>query len=261
MSRNATGARKRLQAIPFEVSPVREIERSELAQLAQVNPQRQRIKNLVDKHHRVARLIASGLSHAEVAEITGRSTASIRLYSADPAFQELVEAYRPKINAQFERGIDEFTRVATSNMLMAEAMIQDKLEAAVENEEFLPTRDLLAISRDAADRLGYGKKSTNVNVNVDFAAKLEAMNKRTAKVIEGRGVALPAKTGQRSPETLSSVPTPLFPVEQAPSKTVEMTAVELSPQGHTHVAETLASPNSALARPPIPPFPSVLRRV
>jgi len=65
--------------------------------------------------------------------------------------------------------------------------IADKLGEAEEAGETLPVRDLIAISRDAADRFGYGKKQTNVNVNADFASMLERTidRSRKARLIEG----------------------------------------------------------------------------
>ena len=69
-------------------------------------------------------------------------------------------------------------------MTKAERQISDRLDEADETGESLPIRDLVAVSRDAADRLGLGKKSTVTNLNVDFAAKLEAAIGRSAKIIE-----------------------------------------------------------------------------
>jgi hypothetical protein len=66
-----------------------------------------------------------------------------------------------------------------ANKLKAEVMLGDKLDAAIDGAEVMPTKDLLAISRDAADRTGHGKVQTNMNVNVDFASKLEAARRRS----------------------------------------------------------------------------------
>jgi hypothetical protein len=57
----------------------------------------------------------------------------------------------------------------------------------------------MAISRDAADRTGHGKVQTNMNVNVDFASKLEAARRRSAGA---RGPASPPL----APESSSQPP-------------------------------------------------------
>jgi hypothetical protein len=77
---------------------------------------------------------------------------------------------------------DRLAALAVSNMHKAERMISEKLDAADEAGETLPTRELIAITSDRMDRFGYGKKNMNVNVNVDFASKLEAAITRSRKV-------------------------------------------------------------------------------
>lgn len=144
---------------------------------------------LRDHHHRLARLVAAGFKNSEIMDRTGVSHSRISTHRKDPAFIELVAKYREKVDAAFEREQDIFYQVATSNMLKAEVMIAEKLETAEEEGVPLPTRDLIAISRDAADRFGYGKRNMNLNINVDFAAQLEKTIARSkGKTIDG-GVA------------------------------------------------------------------------
>lgn len=127
-----------------------------------------------DPHHRLARLIASGLRNGELVRQSGYSYNRIGSLMPDPAFQNLIQHYRDMVDEAFVGGVDAYHELATANMLKAERMLAEKLDEADENNTLLPTRDLIAISRDAADRFGYGKKQTNTNINVDFAAILEA---------------------------------------------------------------------------------------
>ena len=129
--------------------------------------------NLRHSHHRVARLMAAGLRDFEIIEKTGYSNARLAHLKGSPAFIELVARYAECVDRSFERSADEFLAVATRNMITAESMISDTLEEAQEDGVKLPLRDLLAISRDAADRFGYGKKSMVFNPGTDFAALLE----------------------------------------------------------------------------------------
>ena len=137
-----------------------------------------------DPHHRVARLVAAGLRPAETAAQSGYSLARIYVLQADPTFMQLVAEYRKEVTEGFVQSQDAYYELATTNMLTAERMLAEKLEIADEEGTSLPTRDLLAISRDAADRFGYGKRTLNTNVNIDFAAKLEAAISRSGKVID-----------------------------------------------------------------------------
>ncbi len=173
------------------------------------------VTRLRDTHRRVARLVAAGLKNYEVAERTGRSANGISSLMKDPAFQELVARMRTKVDEAFEREQDEYAKLATGNMLKAETMLAEKLEEAEENGEFLPTKDLIAISRDAADRFGYGKRQMNLNVNMDFAAELEKARSRSgkARVIEAtvspvRPQSLPALGAPATTPSGESTPAP-----------------------------------------------------
>lgn len=174
-----------------------------------------RVQKLRDTHHRLARFLAAGLRVGEAAERSGYSYNSACTLRKDPAFLELVERYRDKITESFVESADTYHELLFSNMVKAERMLADKIEAAEDEGEFLPTRDLIAISRDAADRTGYGKRQTNLNVNVDFAAKLEATIARSRQ-IEGRRVSAPSLAPQspvpnHSPAVAKEPATPSAP--------------------------------------------------
>lgn len=167
------------------ITEVRELTRDDLALIKEKRATLPAVQRFRDPHHRLARLFATGLRPNQVIEQSGYSNTRVMTMYADPAFKELIEHYRKMVDKSFVESTDAFFEIATSNMLKAERQIAEKLDKADEDGELLPTRDLIAISRDAADRFGYGKKQTNVNVNVDFAAQLEKAIKRSGKTIEG----------------------------------------------------------------------------
>jgi len=177
--------RGHISAAKVEITDIRSLERSDLSLLLEKRPKVQ-IQSLRDSHHRVARAVASGLSNIDVAAICGISANRVSVLKDDPAFSDLVAHYRGIVTADWVASADSFMEVATANMLKAEVMLSDKLDDAIAEGKPLPTRDLLAISRDAADRFGYGKMQKNLNVNVDFAAQLEAARRRSsqARVVE-----------------------------------------------------------------------------
>lgn len=177
--------RGRLPAKAPDILAIRELTREDLACLRQQRTA-SAVSKLRDPHHRLARLIASGLKVNEAAARAGFSAARAYVLHVDPTFQNLVAEYRKDVQTAFVAGQDDYYTAATSNMLKAERQLAERLDKADEEGELLPVRDLIAISRDAADRFGYGKKSTNVNVNVDFAAKLEAARKRSDNVRSGK---------------------------------------------------------------------------
>lgn len=184
----------------------RELTRDDLAVLKAPRAPVGRVQEYRDSHHRVARLVASGIRREEVVAMSGYSYQRVATLCADPAFQELVAQYRTVVNEAFERAQDEYANLATSNMLKAERMLADKLDDADAAGETLPTRDLISISRDAADRFGYGKKTFVAHANVgDQLQKAMVRSGRTITTdAKGTGdVSLaPAQQGG-SPERLA----------------------------------------------------------
>lgn len=174
-------------------SSVRELSRDDLSVLSEARsvPVIQRLR---DPHHRLARLVASGLKPSQAATQAGYSYGSLSILQKDPAFKELVSHYRKIVDESFAESQDTFYELATSNMLKAERHLAERIEEKEEAGELLSVREALAISRDAADRFGYGKKTTNVNVNVDFAARLERASRRSLRVVEAAQVSPPAQS-------------------------------------------------------------------
>lgn len=159
-----------------------------------------------DTHHRVAWLFAMGLRTEQVAAQSGYSIARVASLSCTPSFQELIAQKRQQVDSAYAGVVDEYATLVTANMVKAERMLSDKLEDADGDEIALPVRDLIAVSRDAADRMGYGKHQTSTNVNVDFAARLDLAIKRS-----GKG------SDSASPPTLTLSPAqPSTPTSQAP---------------------------------------------
>lgn len=163
----------------LEITPMVEAD-LELLRQPSARPSLTRIK---DSHHNVARLLASGLPQWRVAQECGFSIGRLSILVNDPAIQELIAKYRDRVTEQWVENIDEFQRVAIGNMVKAERQLSEALEEADEDGgEKLPPKTLIAIVADRADRFGYGKKTLNTNINVDFAANLEAAIARTKKV-------------------------------------------------------------------------------
>jgi hypothetical protein len=167
------------QATLPEISGIRVLARADLSVLLEKRPAIQ-LKSLTDKHHRIARAVAAGLSNIDVAAICGITANRVATLKADPAFIELCAHYRGLVTADYLHQTDSYLEVLLANKLKAEVMIGDKLDEAIDGGEALPIKALMDISRDAADRTGHGKVQTNMNVNVDFAAKLEAARRRSA---------------------------------------------------------------------------------
>lgn len=139
------------------------------------------VKQLRDSHHMVARLFAMGLRPFAVAERTGYSIARISILSSDPAMKELIASYRGTVDDEFRTAADEYFESAIAVRKTSMRMIRDRLEDADEKGEQLPLNQLVAIHADTADRTGYPKRKESVNLNIDFAERLEKAVKRSAQ--------------------------------------------------------------------------------
>ena len=171
-----------------EITDIREVTRADLAHLT-VRRTPATLQRITDNHHRIARAIASGLSHADIAMTCGITVGRVGTLTKDPAMQELVAHYRSMLTAEWVKSADPVADLLRSNAMKAQAMLSDKLDEASEKGEFLPTRDLLGIAELGLDRTGYGKVNKNLNVNVDFAAKLESARARSSRAREARPIA------------------------------------------------------------------------
>jgi hypothetical protein len=122
-------------------------------------------------HHALARLVAEGRKFPEIAAITGYSPTYISLMQVDPAFKNLVDYYKTNIQEVF---ISVHERMASLSMLAAEEL-QERLTEAP--EEF-SRRELLEVVEKTADRTGFGPRTTQVNVNLDLADRLQKARSR-----------------------------------------------------------------------------------
>lgn len=219
--------------LPLIFQP-RELRREDLARLQGDRGVLGIPQKLRESHHRVARLAATGMMNKEIAERTGYSTARIATLINSPAMKELIATYRQKIDEAFFASQDEYYELATANMLAAERHIRDHIDQADENDELIPLNMALKISRDAADRFGYGKHQTNTNLNVDFAKMLENAIARSRasrepaspRVIEGSSVETPALPGSDSTTSaLAPIAGPATPARQSVGPTVRPSIV------------------------------------
>ncbi len=168
---------------PRNILAVRELRKEDLARLAEPRAVANVVRRLKDSHHHLARLFASGLNAADVARRVGMTTSRVTQIRKSPAFDQLVAEYRKIATEAWAESVDDYFEIAAGNMVRAELQIADRLGEAEEAGETLPVRDLIAISRDAADRFGYGKRATQVNVNADFASLLEKAIRRSGKLV------------------------------------------------------------------------------
>lgn len=126
------------------------------------------IKKLRERHHALARMLASGMAPGEAAIACGYVGSRVSILQSDPTFSELVAHYR---ELRTERYFDGMQVMAELHMDAVEE-IRDRLEA--EPEEFT-IGQLMELTKLTADRTGKGPSTkSEVDVKIGLADRLQA---------------------------------------------------------------------------------------
>lgn len=132
------------------------------------------IKRISERHHALARALASGTPSGEAAIVVGLTPSRVSILLDDPSFKELVAFYRTKVEAQYI-GMHEVLAGLSKDAALE---LQRRLE---EEPDDLTVNALVEITKMGSDRTGFGPKSTqDVNVNVGLSARLQEARERVA---------------------------------------------------------------------------------
>lgn len=164
---------------PLSATYVRDLTPADIALLGTERAiQPKPIQRLRDSHHALARTLALGYGPNEASALTGYSVSRISILQSDPAFMELLSFYKDDASEEFLAIKAQLDQRMMVNALTAEAILTERLE---EEPEKFKAKDLNEVAISRADRLGYGPKSTQVNVHVDMAETLRLARERAAR--------------------------------------------------------------------------------
>lgn len=116
----------------------------------------EQVKRVSERHHSVARLVASGMKQSLVATISGYSQSYLSTLLGSPAMDELIGHYRSK-HENAEEIMTEKLRTASDGALL-------KLMEKLDDDE-LSENGLLSLAKLGLDRTGHGPTSTSHNRN------------------------------------------------------------------------------------------------
>ncbi len=125
------------------------------------------IQRLRESHHRICYFLSTGMTYREIADRTGYSLNRIAILANTPAVKEQVAVYRRQVLEPQLLADREELKVAIG--LQQLRMIKDHMDDADESGELLPLRDLYA-----GYKAIHGNSGATLNVNIGFAARLEA---------------------------------------------------------------------------------------
>lgn len=163
-------AGRRPQAVSAEL--VREITEADVALLAVAGETKAPpLKRLRDRHHALARMLASGLPEGEAAIVCGYDPSRVSVLKADPTFQALLKFYRDAVEPHYA---DLHERLSGLSIDAVE-----ELRGRLEDEpESVSTALLLDIATKGADRTGFGPTSTQVSLTANLGDKLKLARER-----------------------------------------------------------------------------------
>lgn len=169
----------------IDAKVVRELDATDLACLgAEKGSTSSPLKRISERHHALARNLASGMPEGEAAIVCGYDLSRVSILKSDPTFKELLTFYRKDVQNAYRGMHDRLFGVSMDAL--------DELSNRLEDTpDTLSVGQLIELTKMGADRTGFGPQSsqTNVNVNVDLAGRLEAARKRVAerqtRTIEG----------------------------------------------------------------------------
>jgi hypothetical protein len=138
-----------------------------------------RLPQIRASHHRMAELHALSLTANEIAEITGRSLTDVRNFPKVPANAELISSKQAEILSGDPT--DPKTEYLTT-LLRIRNRAASKLYDTIDDDSVeLPAALLLKVVSDLSDRTGYGRQTTQINLNMDLGERLQRARERQAK--------------------------------------------------------------------------------
>lgn len=163
---------------PMSAVQVRELDSVDVALLGEEKGSRAApLKRLSERHHALARCLASGMEPGDAAITCGYVLSRVSILKADPAFQELLAFYHQDVNTKYL----DMHGVLAGLSQDAAMELRERLEEDIQaDDKKISMTQLMELTKLGADRTGFGPQSSQVNVNVDLAGRLQAARERVA---------------------------------------------------------------------------------
>lgn len=139
------------------------------------------LQRITNRHHALARMIASGSTNIEAGIVTGYAQITVTNLLSDPSFQELVTFYAGEAN-------DEYRSFHNQLAGLGEDALQELRRRVEESPTELGAGFLLDVITKTADRTGNGpstKTTQEINVNIGLADRLANARKRAQLAMDG----------------------------------------------------------------------------
>lgn len=147
------------RSVPLDYEVLREVTEADIALLStvEIGEAPPPLKRITDRHHSLARLIASGTPEDEAALITNYDRSRVSILKNSPAFQELIALYRKEVNAQFSTSLEHMAGLSRDALLELRTRLEDEPDSFTVNE-------LRSIVTELADRTIMNESLDNVKL-------------------------------------------------------------------------------------------------
>ena len=173
--------------LPLEAEYVRDITEADLAIMA-VKPlgsMSPALKRITDRHHSLARLLASGVSEGEAAMITGYDVSRVSILKNSPAFQELLALYQSEVKREFVTTLEHMAGIARDAALI----LRERME---ENPDRFTNSELVKMNIDMADRTTEPPGTVDLPEIIELTAPTSAPRVSDSAPLISEPLALPA---------------------------------------------------------------------
>jgi hypothetical protein len=166
-----------------------------------------------DHHHRIARLLAEGVSPAEIARIVGLSVARIWWLKQETQFRALIEHYKQKIADPKDDYADIYTR-AEQLRVNAIDLLNERYEAAPHTiTHAMALNDLQRTNEMLEEKVTRTLNLTGDLADMSLADLVHARRKRAETLRLEAQACLPGELGKKDalspgPEHQSAAPVP-----------------------------------------------------
>lgn len=137
----------------------------------------QGLERITERHHALAKALASGMKQREAATLTGYAESRISILKRSPAFLDLIEMYRSAADAEFAKLNEQYAGLTKDAMLELRTRLESDPEA-------FSNKMLLEMLTQIGDRAGFApvKRVESMNVNMSLSEKLALARSRLRDV-------------------------------------------------------------------------------
>src|SRR5688500_9379828 len=152
----------------LNASVVRELDSADLVLLNQEKGSKpSAIKRLSERHHALARNLASGMSPGDAATFCGYTASRVSILQDDPAFKELLVFYREDAQRPYRDLHNRLSGLALDAAEELSNRLEEDMQVEDAKDKKVSIGQLVELTKMGADRTGHGPQTSSFNINAN----------------------------------------------------------------------------------------------